>query len=205
MKTAVSITFIAALISFASANAIPASPSYTPPTKTYKEIANFDDIGSLNAPYKHLSWAHLAVTSPISKLPPQSADNYALSEDGSATVPATRPSISINGTKTSSFDITQFYTGCFAYDPKNPDGEDHTGFVAAKCQLSVHCDQRPSGQAGPFLYTVPLAREKMQKLDVGLYNCSNAYVDLISSSKVKEFTYVAFDNFKLVTRQGETF
>lgn len=183
--------------------ATPAS-SYTPPTKTYKELADFAEGSprpdgsvpqpNLSKPYEHLSFSNLALATPLARLQLPSDPLYVTSLDKDG-----RPSLSINGTKTTSFDVLSFYAGCLAY-PIDPNAQ---GYEVVKCSFSVQCDTRPNGTAGPFaLFFAPA--EKMKRYEVGLRNCSNAYFDL-KMAVGGQFPFMVFDDFKLDTRQGEVF
>ncbi|KAL8710174.1 MAG: hypothetical protein Q9220_005257 [cf. Caloplaca sp. 1 TL-2023] len=176
--------------------------SYSPPTKTFKELADFangspNPDGSipqpdLSKPYKHLSFSNLVLATPLARLQLPSDPNYVANLYGG------RPSLSINGTTTTSFDVLSFYAGCLAY-PTDPSAQ---GYEVVNCQFSVQCDMRPSGMSGPFSLKFAVA-EKMRRYTVGLRNCSNAYFDLQSGGG--QYPFMVFDDFKLVSRQGEIF
>ncbi|KAL8837606.1 MAG: hypothetical protein Q9170_002449 [Blastenia crenularia] len=204
METLARIVAMLLLASTVAANPLPTpASSYTPATKTYKLLADFcffNPDGSWNCPnlaepYKHLTWSNVRLESPLASF------QYKLASDPqyiSNRVENGRSSLSINGTKSSSFDVTEFYASCLA------DGTDpySTAYDVVKCQFSVQCDKRPGGVAGPFLFKYTPAYN-MTKYKVDLRNCSTAYLDIGKASGGHPF--MVFDNFKIVAREGEVF
>ncbi|KAL8950014.1 MAG: hypothetical protein Q9222_003923 [Ikaeria aurantiellina] len=124
----------------------PAVPPSTPPTKNFKELADFasdppdPDVSipqpSLSQPYKHLTFRNPALTTPLANLQLPSDPLYVAN-----LFRAGHPTLSINRTKTPSFDVLGFYAGCLAY-PTDPNVQ---GYQVVKCQFSVQWDSWARG------------------------------------------------------------
>ena len=152
------------------------------------------------SPYKYLTWANATVISPIRNLPPASSPHYTLSGPYPDS-DVIGPFISIDNTKSTSFDLNSVYVGCVTL----------SGHTPISCRPYIQCatPTNMDGNEGPLqpIYTANgngSTSSSLLNVNVGFTYLTYCEFRVVESAVALADTLLVTDSFNFTVRQGET-